>query len=75
MRKDKREHERVHGGKGFGEKNELGDAILNFALAFDLVITATCFKKREGDLITYKSGNNKSQTDFFLVRQHEYMTI
>ena len=35
---DNRGYERVHGGQGFGEKNELGDTILDFALAFDLVI-------------------------------------
>ena len=62
--KDNREYERVHGGQGFEEKNELGDTILNFALAFDIVIANTCFKKKEEHLITYKSGTSK------IVRKH-----
>ena len=45
--KDNRWYKRVHGGQGFGEKNELGDTILDFALAFDLIIVNTSFKKRE----------------------------
>ena len=40
-------NERVHGGQGFGEKNELGGTILDFALAFDLIIANTYFKKRD----------------------------
>ena len=63
--KDNRGYERVHGGHEFGEKNELEDTILDFALAFDLVIANTCFKKREGHLITYKSGTSRSRKTFF----------
>lgn len=33
---------------------EIGDAILEVALAFDLVITSTYFKKSKGHLITYQ---------------------
>ena len=46
--KDDRGYKRVHGG----EKNELRDTILDFALAFDLVIANTCFKKIKEHLIT-----------------------
>ena len=60
----------MHGGQGFGEKNELGDTILDFVLAFELVIANTCFKKREEHLITYKSGTSRRQINFFLVRKH-----
>ena len=51
--KDNIGYESVDGGQRFGEKNELRDTeenelrdtILDFALAFDLIITNTCFKK------------------------------
>ena len=68
-------YERVHGGQGFGERNELGDTILDFALAFDIVIANTCFKKREEHLITYKKGTSKSQIDSFLVRKHDSIAL
>ena len=50
---------------------ELGDTILDFALAFDLVIANTCFKKIEEHLITYNSGTSRSQIDFFLIKKHD----
>ena len=34
---DKLGYERVHGGYGFGDKNEAGESILNFALASGLI--------------------------------------
>ena len=48
----------MHGGQGFREKNELGDTILDFAVAFVLVIANTCFKKKEEHLIIYKSATS-----------------
>ena len=60
----------MHGGQGFGEKNELENTILDFAFAFYLVIANACFKKREQHLITYKCGTSKSQINLFLVRKH-----
>ena len=61
----------MHGGQGFGERNELGDTILDFVLAFELVIANTCFKKREEHLITYKNGTSRSWIEFFLVIKHD----
>ncbi|XP_056685835.1 uncharacterized protein [Spinacia oleracea] len=34
--------ESIHGGFGYGERNEAGNAILDFALAYDLGIMNTC---------------------------------
>jgi len=31
----------VHGGFGFGERNEPGNLILDFALSYDLILTNT----------------------------------
>ena len=61
----------MHGGQGYGEKYELGDTILEFTLALDLIIANTCFKKREEHLITYKSETSRSHIDFFLVKKHD----
>ncbi|KAL6579441.1 hypothetical protein OROMI_009657 [Orobanche minor] len=60
--------ESVHGGFGFGDRNEAGNDILDFALAYDLGIMNTWFEKRDSHLVTYRNGGNASQIDFFLVR-------
>ncbi|XP_021856284.2 uncharacterized protein [Spinacia oleracea] len=60
--------ESIHGGFGYEERNEVGNAIFDFALAYDLGIMNTWFGKRESHLVTYRSGDNTSQIDLFLVR-------
>ena len=37
-----------------------------YALAFDLLLGNTYFKKRDSHLITYKSGNAATQIDYIL---------
>ena len=59
------QYPQAHGGFGFGELNNEGQSIIDFCMAYDLKIVNTCFKKREEHLITYKSGANRSQIDFF----------
>ncbi|GMP72725.1 hypothetical protein CsSME_00030653 [Camellia sinensis var. sinensis] len=66
---DKLGYENVRGGYGFGDKNEARESILDFALASDLVVASTMYKKRDEYLITFKSGSVKSQIDYFLVRK------
>ncbi|KAK9135506.1 hypothetical protein Syun_014836 [Stephania yunnanensis] len=61
--------ERVHGGFGYGNRNEEGESILEFASAYDLVLGNTSFRKRESHIITFSSGHNKSQIDFLLTRK------
>ncbi|KAM1556818.1 hypothetical protein ACFX10_040308 [Malus domestica] len=63
-----------HGGHGFGERNEDGEAILDFAIAYDLFLANTFFKKREEHVITYKSGSSKTQIDFLLMRKGDRIT-
>jgi hypothetical protein len=46
----------MHGGFGYGSRNQEGDVILNFALAYDLIITNILFRKRVSHLITFSSG-------------------
>ena len=62
------EYREVHGGMGYGrsEPDVEGERILEYALAFDLLLGYTCFKKRDSHLITYKSGNAATQIDFIL---------
>ncbi|XP_043717506.1 uncharacterized protein LOC122665422 [Telopea speciosissima] len=69
--KDRRGYEEVHGEYGVGERNEEGISVLDFAIAFDMCIVNTFFKKREEHLVTYKSGQHASQIDFFLTRRFD----
>jgi hypothetical protein len=62
----------VHGGFRYGSRNQEGEGILNFALAYDLIVTNTLFRKRTSHLVTFSSGQHCSQIDFILVRR-EYM--
>ncbi|GMP99055.1 hypothetical protein CsSME_00046690 [Camellia sinensis var. sinensis] len=49
---DKLGYERVHDGYGFGDRNEAGESILDFALAYDLVVanSSICKPLRVGQL-------------------------
>ena len=53
------------GGMGYGrpKPDVEGERILEYALAFDLLLGNTCFKKRDSHLITY------TQIDFILFRR------
>ena len=48
--------ERVHEGFGYGSRSQEGEDVLNFALAYDLLIANTVFKKRESHLVMFRSG-------------------
>ncbi|KAG8235651.1 hypothetical protein J437_LFUL013643 [Ladona fulva] len=61
--------ERAHGRWGVGERNGEGERIMEHAVAYDLTIVNTCFRKGEGHLITYKSGDRVSQIDYILCRR------
>jgi hypothetical protein len=39
--------EGVHGGFGYGIRNQEGEDVLSFALAYDMIVANTLFKKRE----------------------------
>ena len=44
--------EAVHGGFGYGSKNQEGEEVLDFTIAFD----NTFFHKRQSHLMTFSSG-------------------
>ncbi|GJX22125.1 retrovirus-related pol polyprotein LINE-1 [Tanacetum coccineum] len=60
----------VHGGFGFGDRNEEGRTMLEFATAHDLIVANSFFKKSDAHLITFESGH-KSQIDYLLVRRSD----
>ena len=65
-------YEGVHGGFGYGKRNQEGERILEFAVAHDLIIGNTLFMKRDSHLITFDSGGsnpNYTQIDYFLFRR------
>ena len=56
----------VHGGWGYGSRNKEGETILEEAVARGLVILNTVFKKQESHLVTYESGDRRSQIDYIM---------
>jgi hypothetical protein len=59
----------VHGGFGYGSRNQEGEGVLNFALAYDLIVANALFRKRVSHLVTFSSGQHCSQIDFILTRR------
>ena len=60
-----------HGGFGYGTRNVDGERILEYAEAHDLAIMNTKFRKRDSHLISFYSGNARTQIDFVLVRHRD----
>ena len=63
--------ERVHGGFGYGSRNQEGEDVLNFVLAYDLLITNTLFRKQQSHLGTFSGGQHSSLIDFVLARRED----
>ena len=63
--------EAVYGGFGYGSRNQEGKEVLDFAVAFDLMIANTFFRNRESHLVTFSSGQYFSQIDFVLARRKD----
>ncbi|KAM3338970.1 hypothetical protein P3S68_031056 [Capsicum galapagoense] len=59
----------VHGGFGFGERNDEGATLLEFARAFGLVVVNSGFPKKDEHLITFRSAVARTQIDFLLLRK------
>ena len=68
-------YEGVHGGRGFGRCNLEGERILEFAVAHNLVISNSLFKKRESHLVTYRSDENQRQIDYILVKRQNIKLV
>jgi hypothetical protein len=61
----------VHGGFRYESRNQEGEGNLNFALAYDLIVVNTLFRKRVSHLVTFSSGQHCSQIDFILTRRED----
>ncbi|XP_062532854.1 uncharacterized protein LOC134201634 [Bombyx mori] len=68
-------YERVHGGWGYGNRNDDGDQLLQAATTFNLAVANTWFQKRPEHLITYKSGNHATQIDYFLIKRSKLVCV
>jgi hypothetical protein len=64
----------VHGGFGYGSRNQEGEGILNFTLTYDLIIANTLFRRRVSHLVTFSSGQHCSQIDFILSKREDMHT-
>ncbi|VDL74066.1 unnamed protein product [Nippostrongylus brasiliensis] len=62
---------KCHGGFGYGIRNEDGERILEYACSHNLAITNTMFRKRPSHLISFYSGNTRSQIDYVHVRRRD----
>ena len=58
----------THEDFGYWESKNGGVAILDFAVAYDLMIVNSLFKKKHDHLVTFRSGITKTQIDCFLIR-------
>ncbi|XP_068229599.1 craniofacial development protein 2-like [Palaemon carinicauda] len=61
--------ERVHGGWGVGKRNDEGERVIDFAVAFDLAMINSFFGKKINRLITYSSDGRESQIDLLLCKR------
>ncbi|XGW28884.1 hypothetical protein V3C99_008576 [Haemonchus contortus] len=59
------------GGFGYGSRNTDGERILEYADSHNLTIVNTRFRKRDSHLITFYSGENRTQIDLVLVRHRD----
>ncbi|PHT48504.1 hypothetical protein CQW23_12712 [Capsicum baccatum] len=59
----------VHGSFGFGDINEEGTTLLEFARSSRLVVVNSVFPKKEDLLITFRSAIARTQIDFLLLRK------
>ena len=65
----------VLGKHGVGMRNEEGDNIVEFAIAYQLAIVNTYFQKRLSRRITYTSGGVHTQVDYILCRRKELKRV
>lgn len=61
--------EGVHGGVGFGERNEEGISLLDWVSSFGGCVLNTFFKRQDRHLVTCQSGDTSSMVDMWLVKQ------
>ncbi|KAK6730203.1 hypothetical protein RB195_006956 [Necator americanus] len=63
--------ESCHGGCGYGARSDNGLRIPEYAVASDLIIANTQYRKRTSHSITYTSGGRETQIDFWMLRRRD----
>ena len=66
-----KDYREKHGQHGYGNSNEEEELWFEMMEANKPCAINTCFKKRGEHLITYKSGNSATQSDYILIRQED----
>jgi hypothetical protein len=61
----------VHGDFWYESRNQEGEGILNFALAYDLIVVNALFRKRVSHLVSFSSGQHCIQIDVILARRED----
>jgi len=61
-------YDMAYRGFGYGERNNEGVSMLDFAVTDDLLVANSFFKKKKDNLVTFRSGHIKNQIDYFLIR-------
>ncbi|KAJ1698446.1 hypothetical protein LUZ63_006958 [Rhynchospora breviuscula] len=61
--------ERVHGGFGYGDRNQEDEDFLNLTIAYDLMIANIFFRKRQSHLVAFSGAQHFFQIDFVLARR------
>ncbi|XP_049798227.1 uncharacterized protein LOC126228025 [Schistocerca nitens] len=75
VRANKEGYMRCHGGHGFSVWNDDRCRILDFAEAYDFIVTNTYFKKRPTYLAAYTSGGHATQINYWLVCQQDMKLV
>ena len=65
--RERSEWKTVHGGHGYGIRNDDGERLLDWALDRNMVLMNTFFKQRDSHLITYSSGGRNTQIDYICI--------
>ena len=66
---------RMASPSGFGDRNAEGEAILEFAICFNLVVANTFFTKETQKLVRYESGGISSVVDYVLARKNDMKDV
>jgi hypothetical protein len=64
----------VHGGFGYGSRNKEEEGVMNFALAYDLIVANILFRRETSHLVTFRSSQHYSQIDFILMKREDRHT-
>ena len=65
----------MHGQTRIREKNNEGQAVVDFAKRRELAITNTSFVKKPTHGVTYSSGGRSSQVDYIMVRRRRIKEV